>query len=241
MCSPKNQNNTPNYVHLGADTLKLWKFLENEHNKHVDSVLEIGCGAGFISVWISRFAKKVTSTDINKQALKIMQFNARLNNINNINPIYSDVYSNINQKYDVIISNPPYMFLPIKDKKRIYAYGGHLGLDILTKILIDLDKFLNDNGVAYFLTNSYIMENGTNTLLDLLGNIFYEQDYLITIKEILYQIPSSNSPFYKKEKISKAVLCCIKMEKGKKYKINHIQIRNVSKAIQYLKIKLLRD
>ena len=177
LCSPPREYDTPDYVHLGGDTLKLLKYLINEQKSQVNSALEIGCGAGGLSLYISRFAKNVTSTDISERALQFVLLNARLNKINNINAMYSDVYSDLHEKYDVIISNPPYLFLPTDCMQRTYAYGGYLGMEILEKILVKIDDYLNEHGIAHILANSCIMENGVNTLVDLIEDIFYRKKY----------------------------------------------------------------
>ena len=239
LCSPPREYDTPKYVHLGGDTLKLLKYLMKEQKTRVNSALEIGCGAGYLSLYISRFAKNVTSTDINERALQFVLLNAGLNKINNINAMYSDVYSDLHEKYDIIISNPPYLFLPGDRMQRTYAYGGYLGLEILEKILINIDYYLNENGVAHILANSCIMENGVNTLVYLLENIFYRKYYNITIEQVLYQMPGEYKTFYKKEKVEKCILYYIKLKKGCDYKIKHIELKYISKIIQNLKVDLI--
>ncbi|MBN2857915.1 MAG: peptide chain release factor N(5)-glutamine methyltransferase [Candidatus Delongbacteria bacterium] len=76
-------------------------------------VLEIGTGSGCIAVSLAHVCKNisVTATDISQKALDVASENARLNKINNrINFIKHDILTQImNERYDVIISNPPYI------------------------------------------------------------------------------------------------------------------------------------
>ncbi|MCM1265952.1 MAG: HemK family protein methyltransferase, partial [Candidatus Gastranaerophilales bacterium] len=73
-------------------------------------ILDIGSGSGCIACAISQnTSANVTTVDISINALKIAKENALKLNLQNINFVESDLFSNINDKYDLIISNPPYI------------------------------------------------------------------------------------------------------------------------------------
>ena len=75
------------------------------------NVLEIGTGSGCISVSLCKYVKglNVTAVDISQKALEIAKKNAIANEVE-INFLNSDLFSNVNNfKYDIIISNPPYI------------------------------------------------------------------------------------------------------------------------------------
>jgi 16S rRNA (guanine1207-N2)-methyltransferase len=70
-------------------------------------VLDLGCGYGPIGIYLSKTTTaKIDMTDVNNRALELAKSNASLNNTT-LNIFYSDKYSNINEKYDFIITNPP--------------------------------------------------------------------------------------------------------------------------------------
>ena len=73
-------------------------------------ILDIGTGSGCIAITLKNKLEhsNVDAIDISKDALEVAKSNAQLNNVN-INFINSDLFSNIDKKYDVIISNPPYI------------------------------------------------------------------------------------------------------------------------------------
>lgn len=75
------------------------------------SVLDVCTGSGCIAISIARLgkAKSVTAADISEEALKTAHNNAVKNDINTINFIKSDMLDNIDENYDVIVSNPPYI------------------------------------------------------------------------------------------------------------------------------------
>ena len=90
----------------------MMNLLSRECKKNNNNVLEIGCGTGVLSLWMSQIGQNVIATDINRQALEITELNAKINGINNITTKASDVYSEVHGEFDLIISNPPYIFLP---------------------------------------------------------------------------------------------------------------------------------
>lgn len=125
-------------------------------------ILEIGSGSGAISISLAKMIKKskVTSVDISKKALEISKKNAKLNNVfKKIDFIKSDVFEKIDKKFDLIVSNPPY----IKSKeikklqKEVSMYepklaldGGKDGLNFYRNITSNAHKFLKQNGILAF-------------------------------------------------------------------------------------------
>ncbi len=72
-----------------------------------DTVLDIGCGYGVIGLALAPEVKKVVLSDINKKALKLAKYNAKINGIKNVEIIESNLYENIKEKFDTIVCNPP--------------------------------------------------------------------------------------------------------------------------------------
>ena len=85
-------------------------FLCQEQKK--EEILELCTGSGAISVSLSKFLShvQITATDISEEALEVAKKNGNLLlKENKIEFIQSDMFENINKKYDVIVSNPPYI------------------------------------------------------------------------------------------------------------------------------------
>lgn len=132
--------------------------------KYADNkrVLDMCTGSGCIAVSIAKCAapKSVTAADISKGALDTAKENARLNGVD-INFIQSDIWSSIEGKYDVIVSNPPYITEDemktlepeVKDHEpHIALSGGKTGLVFYEKIIAGLDNYLEDGGIICFET-----------------------------------------------------------------------------------------
>lgn len=127
-----------------------------KYNKKIE-VLEIGTGSGCISISIAKnIEANVTATDISEEALKVAEGNAKLNNIE-INFIKHDILNeSINGKYDLIISNPPYIkFGDEVDPQTIYEpqnalFADNNGLIFYEEIIKKSVGHLNDYGLIAF-------------------------------------------------------------------------------------------
>ena len=131
----------------------------NEEKK-ASSMLEIGTGSGAIVIALAKNLDniKIDAIDILKDVLKIAEQNAKLNNVE-INFFQSDIFENVTDKYDLIISNPPYISqtdyeeLPveIKDfepKSALQAMNN--GLYFYNEILKYAKEYLTESGKIYF-------------------------------------------------------------------------------------------
>lgn len=121
------------------------------------NILDIGTGSGAISIVLkNELNSNVTACDISKKALNVAINNAKINN-SNINFIESDIFSNINDIFDIIISNPPYISSDevIMDSVKKYEpnlalYAPKDGLYFYEEILKDARKYLNDKFIIAF-------------------------------------------------------------------------------------------
>ena len=72
------------------------------------NILDLGCGYGAIGIILNKVLNiPVDMIDINKRAVHIAKMNIKDNECNKINAFVSDGFTNIKNKYDYIISNPP--------------------------------------------------------------------------------------------------------------------------------------
>ena len=126
----------------------------NKENCKNKNVLDLGCGyLGIIGMLAYlNGAQNVDLVDIDLDALKWLK---KLINDNkmNLNCFYSNFFSNINNTYDMIISNPP--ILPMK-KGKIHDSGGLDGKKYLLEILEKSFNYLNKDGELYLTAFDYL-------------------------------------------------------------------------------------
>ena len=125
------------------------------------SVLDLCTGSGAIAVAVYKESEKrgkkvqVTAVDISEDALTLAKENAEQNGAD-IRFLQSDLFTRIRGRFDVIVSNPPYipsaeietLQREVKDfEPRLALDGGADGLDIYRKIAEDAFKYLNRGGM----------------------------------------------------------------------------------------------
>ena len=121
-------------------------------------ILDLCTGSGAIAISLSKNLKaKITATDISNNALKIAKYNAKKLQAN-INLIKSDLFNNVEGKFNAIVSNPPYIKtsdinnLQIEVKKYdpiIALNGGEDGLEFYREIIKKAPQKLVKNGKIY--------------------------------------------------------------------------------------------
>ena len=180
-----------------GDTETLINYVKD---RPVRSVLDLGTGSGVIAISLACEWKEVhvVATDISEAALLVAQKNARYFNVQDkIDFLKSDWFEAIEGKFDLIISNPPYIGLSESSEisqevlnydPDIALFAGSDGLEAYERIIPQLTKFLNpgarvvleigasqSESVKTLMNSSGLYE--VNTFKDLAG-----KDRLVTAK-----------------------------------------------------------
>ena len=131
-------------------------------NKNNFKILDLCTGSGIISITLkkelSQFSIDVVASDISEEAIKVAKENAQSHDAT-IKFIQSDIFNNIADKFDIIVSNPPY--IDRKDEvtmqDNVLKYDPHLalfaeeeGMYFYRNIIEKADNYLNDNGIIFF-------------------------------------------------------------------------------------------
>ena len=121
-----------NHIDYGSRLL-VETFLENTETR--GKVLDVGCGYGFMGIVIAKILDiHVTMIDVNKRAVHLAKRNIDKMDVN-AEAFISNVYENINDKYDFIITNPPV----------------RAGKSVLLDILINAKEHLTDDGQLWYV------------------------------------------------------------------------------------------
>ena len=140
----------PETEHLIDETLKIIPLTKSFN------LLEIGIGSGCIIISILKERKKCSAIGIDccKKAIKTANFNANLHQIKNrIKILKTNVDNFKTGKYDLIISNPPYIdkhqlkYLGVSEYEPLNALNeGTNGIEILMKVILRASQLLKING-----------------------------------------------------------------------------------------------
>lgn len=128
--------------------------LENIDIKKISgNVLDFGCGYGAIGIYVAKNTNaNVHMIDINKRSLKLAFKNADINHVN-VKIYESNIYENVKDKFDYIITNPPI----------------RVGKKILYQILFSAKNILNDNGELLLVINK---DQGAKSLMKDLEKVY---------------------------------------------------------------------
>lgn len=134
------------------------KYINSQERKV--KVLDMCTGSGCIAISIDKLCDnaQVVGADISKKALEISEINNKENSAR-VDFIESDLFENIRECFDVIVSNPPYIesekiekLMPeVRDfEPRIALDGTKDGLEFYRNICNNLSRYLKEQGAVFF-------------------------------------------------------------------------------------------
>ena len=141
------------------ETEELVELILAENPETNFSVLDIGTGSGAIALALAknRSAWSVTAADISQEALNLASENAKNQKLN-IFFKKSDCFAEISEKYDIIVSNPPYISREddsevglnvLRSEPHLALFADEDGLAIYRRIAEDATDYLKDGGKIY--------------------------------------------------------------------------------------------
>ena len=134
------------------------QILKNYSRDDTLSVLDIGTGSGCIVLSLLKLFKNFrgVAIDISKKALNVAKYNAKMHQLDNrVKFFKSSVDNFFKGKYDLIVSNPPYInnkslkYLDegiFKYEPNVALEGGENGLSLITKVILKSSKLLKKGG-----------------------------------------------------------------------------------------------
>lgn len=119
--------------------------------RHFNTIWDLGCGSGAIAIALSNIANKVVATDISHRALEYTKKSADVNGIENIEFRYGSLFDPVkNEKFDLIVSNPPFVIGNVTNLE--HRESPFVADGLTSKLLNEIPNHLNENGIAIFLT-----------------------------------------------------------------------------------------
>ena len=182
------------------ETEELVELILAENHEENLSVLDIGTGSGAIALALSKNRPdwSVTAADISQEALELASENAKNQNLQ-IFFKKSDCFTEISEKYDIIVSNPPYISREdesevglnvLYSEPHLALFADEDGLAIYRRIAEDAKAYLKDGGKIYLeigykqgqsvpeLFRKHLPEKRVRTLKDQFG-----QDRMVVVDD----------------------------------------------------------
>lgn len=157
------------FVKCDSPALQLWKRVFPLHDdeslllarwaevEHGDRVLEIGTGAGIAALKLAaQGADKVIATDINPRVGDYFAFNAELNGLaGKVEYVHSDIFAGVDgERFDVIVSNPPFVPVPQEARYFLHSDGGPFGTSVLKRLAAGWRNHMLPGGRLYAMAMS---------------------------------------------------------------------------------------
>ena len=125
-------------------------------------ILDLCTGSGIIAITLRKelenMSLEVVASDISEEALKVAKENSIMNEAE-VKFIQSDIFENINEKFDIIVSNPPYIAYSdkITMEDNVLNYDPHLalfaeedGIYFYREIVENAKEYLEEDGIVFF-------------------------------------------------------------------------------------------
>ncbi|MGO1384767.1 MAG: DUF7059 domain-containing protein [Arachnia sp.] len=146
----------PDYV-LGASPASL-TLAEITMRKPVDRALDLGTGCGVQSLHLARHAAQVVGTDLNPRALDLAHVSAGLSGAE-IDLREGSLFEPVaGERFDLIVSNPPYVMSPPQGQRLTYREGDLVADGLVEAIVRQAPAHLSDGGSLQLLTNWAILD-----------------------------------------------------------------------------------
>ena len=182
------------------ETEELVELILTENPETNLSVLDIGTGSGAIALALAKnkLDWSVTAADISRDALDVASENAKSQNLQ-LFLKKSDCFTEISEKYDIIVSNPPYISREdasevglnvLHSEPHLALFADEDGLTIYRRIAEEAKDYLKDSGKIYLeigykqgqsvpeLFRKYLPEKRVRTLKDQFG-----QDRMVVVDD----------------------------------------------------------
>jgi methylase of polypeptide subunit release factors len=181
------------------------------------TIIDIGCGSGAGGLFaalqlLPQTRADIILSDINPKALRYARINAAINGIPNVRTVLSDVFDQINDAGNLIISNPPYL---VDSSARLYRHGGgEFGFELSLRILEASINRLAPGGRLVLYTGTPVI-GGVDKFYEALRPLLDARHCSYTYEEIdpdVFGEELGSAPYDRADRIAVVVLT---LEAGK--------------------------
>ncbi|WP_329096613.1 class I SAM-dependent methyltransferase [Actinomadura citrea] len=125
-------------------------------HRPVDNVLDLGTGCGVQAVHAAGRSPgaRITATDVNPRALELAEMSFALSGVDGAELLRGSLLEPVEgRRFDLIVSNPPFVVAPPGDRRFTYRESGMAGDDFCRRLVESASRYLNDGGYCQLLAN----------------------------------------------------------------------------------------
>ncbi|MEU8117648.1 class I SAM-dependent methyltransferase [Spirillospora sp. NPDC049024] len=125
-------------------------------HRPVDNVLDLGTGCGVQAVHVAGRSPggRITATDVNPRSLELAAMSFALSGVDGAELLRGSLLEPVQgRRFDLIVSNPPFVVAPPGDRRFTYRESGMAGDDFCRRLVQSASRYLNDGGYCQLLAN----------------------------------------------------------------------------------------
>ena len=140
----------PDYVMgIGSSSLSLANATVRRPSR---GTVDLGTGCGFQALLAARHSEHVAAVDLNPRAIGLASFNARLNDVPNVEFLQGSFFEPVEGRlFDLVVSNPPFVISP--ESQYVYRDSGTRGDAVSHDLVRRVPAFLHEGGYCHILFN----------------------------------------------------------------------------------------
>jgi methylase of polypeptide subunit release factors len=121
---------------------------------HWGTSLDLGCGSGVLGLLLAAQSDRVIATDLNPRAIELTQLNAQLNGILNVECRSGSLFDPVaDERFDLIVSQPPYIPHPPDTPETLFLHGGLRGDEVARELTAGILGHLTLQGRAVIFSD----------------------------------------------------------------------------------------
>jgi methylase of polypeptide subunit release factors len=126
----------------------------------VARALDLGTGCGIQALHLAGHAGQVVATDVNRRALWLAGINAELNGVANVDLREGSLFDPVaGERFDLVVSNPPFVISPATSDRLVYRDSGVPGDGVVEQIVRAIPGHLAPGGIGQVLANWIILRD----------------------------------------------------------------------------------
>lgn len=186
LCDPSR--NQSDFVYIGWDSHLMVDIAAKYcKGRHFSRSLDLCTGSGVQGISLARQSEESFCADINPRALAMVQANARLNKLTTVRAVQSNLFLNIQGRFDCITANTPYVPHPVGAELPIG--GGDIGIEFTIRLLRELPDRLTKNGISVIYTSDPIVSGKRQLITQVASELGH-----LPLRVILIPLFTNNYP-----------------------------------------------
>jgi SAM-dependent methyltransferase len=232
----------PDFTWLGRDSLVFAERLRVAlTGRRFARALDLCCGTGVQGLTVVGYAERVEGTDVNARAVAFANLNAGLAGLGDrVRFTIGNLADGLTGPYDLVVANPPYVWLPKEDAaSNRDGYGGELGLEVVGRILADLDRLLAPHGEAHLICDSPVIA-GESALTGLAERLLASARLGVVLTPLRYMVYRQLARFHRAHGVEYVRYCHVRVSRDLPVGVHEQRMPLLKRVLNHAFVRIAR-